>query len=176
MMTKGWDVQRWDTPVSDVQSLAMVSLVDRGQLSIVLEDVRSPKRRRFRFIFSKYPAYRNILEEYRLKLWKQLDEKTAKKLGWTFILSNSEWLRSLYDTEPLLETNFPRLTHYVIGSEDDVIEVLSPDPPTIAEVAPGTGLKAIGKSQVYYNPQDREQIEKVIGRIRGKTRRSISDK
>src|SRR5215475_5956481 len=57
--------ERWDTPVSDARSLAMVSLVDGGDaLRITVQDLRDLSRRRFEFTFRRVPAYRNILEEY----------------------------------------------------------------------------------------------------------------
>jgi hypothetical protein len=72
-MYEGWIVERWETSVSDAKSLVLVSLLDQhGQVSIVVQDLRDPNRRRFRFTSQHYPAYRNILEEFRLELWTQL--------------------------------------------------------------------------------------------------------
>ena len=57
--------ERWQTPVSDAQSLAMVSLLDQNGLQITLEDLQDPARRRFKFVSRRVAAYRNI-EEYRM--------------------------------------------------------------------------------------------------------------
>ena len=70
--------ERWQTPVSDAQSLAMVSLLDQNGLQITLEDLQDPARRRFKFVSRRVAAYRNILEEYRMlrtvvAIWRWVD-------------------------------------------------------------------------------------------------------
>ena len=57
---------RWHTPVSDAQSLAMVSLLDQNGLHITIEDLQDPARCRFKFVFRRVAAYRNILKDYRM--------------------------------------------------------------------------------------------------------------
>lgn len=163
-MYENWQIERWETPVSDAGSLAMVSLIDDGKLSITVQDLRDPEARRLCFVFSKYPAYRNILEEYRTQLWAMLSN--TRNLGWTKIVANSTWVAELREAEPLLDVNYPRLTHYMISTEDDVIEVLTPEPPELKWVEPGTGSDAVGKSLVLRHPDDRPQIEAIFEDVR----------
>lgn len=126
-MYKDWKVARWNTPVSDERLLGMVSLVDDGQLTIVVEDSLN---RQFRFIFTEYPAYRNIREEYRTELWQKL---YGKNLGSTLLIAESQWVASFRATEPLLEIHHPNLAHYMICTASDVVEVLSSDKPGAVE-------------------------------------------
>jgi hypothetical protein len=159
-MYEGWKIERWETPVSDVKSLAMVSLVDDGQLSIVLQETRDAIRRRFCLSFKNYPVYRNILEEYRLELWNEIKDQ-RKGIGWTIIIPESQWLASLLKSEPLLGECNPNLVHYVICTEDDVIEVLSNALPQITELDPAAEDEEVpGKSRVYFYPEDKDKIDK----------------
>jgi hypothetical protein len=95
---EGWQIERWETPVSDADSLAMVSLIDDGELAVTVQDLRDPERRRLCFAFSKFPAYRNVLEEYRTQLWAMLSN--TGNLGWTTIVANSTWVAALREAEP----------------------------------------------------------------------------
>jgi hypothetical protein len=172
-MYKNWKVENWETPVSRAHSLLMVSLLDDcKRLSIILQDVRDPTRRRFRFSFSNYPVYRNILEEYRLEIWVQMQEqRKEKELGWTLIVPGSQWLRSFKENEPLLELHNPNLVHYMICTENDVIEVLSNAAPEILEIEPaGENEELAGKSIVFYSPGDRDKIEPIFDEIKKLTR------
>ena len=74
-------IVRWDTPVSDLTSLALVSLVDDGELAIVVEGSQDSKRERFRFLFNNFFGYKNLLEEYRTALWQSV--QGMPHLGWT---------------------------------------------------------------------------------------------
>jgi len=126
-MYKDWKIKKWDTPVSDVNGLALISLKDiarENKLSILFET----NNKKLEATFDNYPAYRNILEEYRLELWKHLDE-TNQMCGDTFIVINSPWIKSLTEREQLINVHEKELKHYVITTTDDVIEVLSSKEP-----------------------------------------------
>ena len=162
MAMKHGSEERWETPVSDAVSLAMVSLVDQGGLHITVQDLRDPIRRRFRFSFQQVPAYRNILEEYRLS-----EPPPSNPVGWTRVDPKSDWLADLRSREPLLDVHSPGCRHYIIATEDDVIDVLALGDPQIVEVPPGRDDEATpGKSTVLYNPQDREQIDALLDEVR----------
>ncbi|GBE94249.1 hypothetical protein [Nostoc cycadae] len=163
-MYKNWQVKRWVTPIADLSSLVMVSLIDDGMLNITIEAPLLSNRPRWRFTFDKYPAYRNILEEYRLGLWKHLDE-SHQRCGNTFIVKNSPWIASFQSQEPFLELYNPHLIHYVISTEDDVIEILAPSVEVTYLGNTDLYEPKAGKSIVFYNPTDREQIEKAFQEI-----------
>lgn len=162
MTTDRSSQERWDTPVSDAKSLAMVSLVDQDGLHITVQDLRDPARRRFRFSFQQVPAYRNILEEYRIS-----DPPPIEGIGWTRVDPRSDWLADLRSREPLLDVHIPGCRHYIIVTEDDVVDVLAPSTPRIVELSPAdVDEPAPGKSNVLFHPEDREQIERVLDDVR----------
>ena len=101
----------------------MVSIHDVAETNIL--DIRlNDGKQEISIKFENYPAYRNILEEYRTALWRHLD-KTSQRCGWTFEVLESLWSAELNNNEPLLEFHNPGLRHFVISTDDDVIEVLS---------------------------------------------------
>ena len=158
---------RWDTPVSDAGSLAMVSLLDQDGLHITLRDLRDPTRRRYRFTFREVAAYRNILEEYRLS-----EPPVPEGTGWTRLFSQSPWLRELRQREPLLDVHTPNCQHYVIVTEDDVVDILSPIAPEIREVEPALPEdRSPGKSRILYHPEDRGQIDELFDGIKNDIRK-----
>lgn len=164
-MYEEWTLEKWATPISDVESLSMVMLVDDGMLSIIVQaNGVSPKW--FRCVFSRYPAYRNILEEFRAELWERLEQQ-KQHLGWTAIVSNSPWISS-FDREPLLKEYYPQLKHYLICTEDDVIEVLSPQDPELQEIAVQDSHAQVGKSNVYRFDKDVSMIKEVFSKLKSK--------
>lgn len=150
--------ERWHTPVSDAQSLAMVSLLDQNGLHMTLDDLQDPARRRFKFVFRRIAAYRNILEEYRMS-----ESSPPHGTGWTVTVSDSPWLAELWTEEPLLDVHSAGCLHYVIVTEDDVIDILCPKPPEIVEVAPAKADEnPPGKLRILYHSYDEEQIEQIV--------------
>jgi hypothetical protein len=143
----------------------MVSLVDDGKLTVILQDTRDPARRRFRFTFTICPVYRNILEEFRRELWKEIKGQTEAR-SWTLTIPESQWIAYFSEAEPLLEEYYPGLTHYMICTEDDVVEILSSQPPQITEIEPATeGDKVPGKSTVYIYPEDKDKVDKLVNEV-----------
>ena len=158
-MHEDWTFERWETPISDLKSIAMVSLIDDGCLKITVEDLRDPARPRWCFTFRHAPIYRNILEEYRLELWELVHQEGARK-GWTVIVPSSPWLAQLKEKEPLIEVDHPNLLHFQIGTEDDVIDVLSPELPLVESVKSASPDDAVpGKSHVLYADEDGTDVE-----------------
>lgn len=154
--------ERWQTPVSDARSLAMVSLLDRDGLRITVQDLRDPARRRFEFLFRRVVGYRNLLEEFRTS-----EPTLPPGTGWTVVIPDSPWLADLRAKEALLDVYAPECRHFMIVTEDDVIDVLSPEVPEIREVAPADPAEPLpGKSRVLLHPEDRGQIEQVFDEIR----------
>jgi hypothetical protein len=155
------ELTKWETPLSDAKSVQMVSLSDtRHGLVVILEDTRSPTRNRVRISFDKVEGYQNILEEYRIT-----EGWCAKGLGWTVTAKNSPWSNRLRQ-EPLVEINHPDAKHYIILTEDDVIDIFSDSNPIVEELGPtDSSIPQAGKSTVYFHPDDREQIDHLIEKI-----------
>ena len=156
-MGKKQQYTRWDTPGSDARSLVMVSLVDRGELCVTVVDMQTPDEL-LDFRFVSVAAYRNILEEYRLT--EGLDVPST---GWTVIVNNSEWLEQLEDVEDLFRDEQKGSVHYMIITEDDVIDILSSRLPEITKRPPAAHeINIRGKSVILHHPEDAEEIRKVL--------------
>jgi hypothetical protein len=164
-----WRIKRWDTPIADINAIGLVSLTDASRkLEIVVEAFRQPIRSRWRFTFTSYPCYRNIMEEYRLSLWKYLDDSN-QRCGFTFTVEQSPWIASFEPSEPLLAQNHKKLRHFVICTEDDILEVISNDEPQIESIAPApVNAPEPGKSQHLYYPTDKEKINQLVEKVRGR--------
>ncbi len=114
-------IKKWITPISEVKNLTMVELIDKkGKLIITLLG----EGKKFQLIFQNPPVYRNILEEYHTNLWEYLDN-TKQRRGNTFKIIDCEWVEYLKKHEPLLSFYNEKLEHYIIVTNDDVIEILS---------------------------------------------------
>jgi hypothetical protein len=159
-MYEDWTVQRWETPVSDWTRILLVYLVDDGALSILLEQTGRPGHRRFMIRFPRFIAYRNILEEYRLELWKRFHCGPELGLGSTWIVTNSSWAASVVAQYPIIDSK--EVTHYFIGTEDDVIEVLATATPELSEAPMGDDKQRIGKAEHYYMPEDHQRVKRII--------------
>jgi hypothetical protein len=129
-MERSWVIERWETPLSDVEYLIMTSLINdrEGTLRITFED---PKGHGWRLSFNRRRAgYRNVDEEYRTTLLRE----TAESIGYTFTVSSSPWLTELRRDEPLLDVHCKGWQCFLILTTDDVIEVIAADPPIIEEI------------------------------------------
>ena len=164
-MYRGWKVKRWDTPVSDINDLAMVSLLDRARrLDMIVQSLRDPSRRRWRMRFEDYSAYRNTDELYFVDLWRWLDE-SDQRCGSTFIFEASSW----NDTNSGLPHMDTQARHYVVATIDDVLEVVSGREPVWEEIAPAKpDSSPPGKADHLFLPDDREEVELFIKDIQAR--------
>ena len=159
-----WRIAPWETPWESVRGLTLVSLVDDGELRIVVENVRDNGRPRWEIFCPAhtYPAYRNVLEDVRLRLWEALDKVGAPRTP-AFEVLESPWLKSLRESEPLLDVTYTGARHWVITSEDDVVEVLASCEPQIRSIEPAAPESEIpGKSEVFYHPEDKERMREAF--------------
>lgn len=160
-MYEGWRISRWETPVVDENRLLMVSLTDVDrELILLLESSRGAGRQRWRVRFRQYPAYRNIDEAYRTDLWLWLDE-SGQRVGYTFTVEESPPLASWGAV--YLHAIEPKTRHFVIATEDDVVEVLSAEDPVWEAVDPAEAEASLpGKSTHLYIGQDDAAIERLV--------------
>lgn len=127
------NIVKWHTLVSNLKSLVLVSLLDDGHLTIVVEDALGTDRERFRFVFKNFFGYQCLSEEYRTALFWKLDG--LPPMGWTYQVLDSQWQKELLATEPMFEIHGGnRAMHCVLCTEDKVIEVLAKQPPEITSV------------------------------------------
>ena len=159
-MYDGWRISRWETPAVDATRLLMVSLVDAEQeLVLLLESFRESGRPRWRVRFRRYYAYRNIDESFRNELWRWLDE-SGQRVGFTFTVEESPRLAS-WSTEHLHDL-VPQIRHFVIATEEDVVEVLADEDPTWELADPAAvGAALPGKATHLYLGEDDEAIEQL---------------
>lgn len=169
-MYEGWRIARWETPVVDVDRLLMVSLADVDrELVVLLESSRTPGRPRWRVRFRQYPAYRNIDEAYRTDLWRWLDE-SGQRLGVTFTVEESPCFAS-WGTVYLHDV-VPKTRHFVIATEDDVVEVLSAEEPIWEVANPAeSGAPLPGKAKHLYLGEDDAEIERLSADLKTRSKR-----
>lgn len=168
-MYENLKIELWETPFSKVDGLTMVSLFDdNDSLAITLEAVREPERPRWKVSFKTYPAYRNLLEEIRLELWSYLDGSNQRK-GHSTIILDSQWIKELNVNEPLLDVHFSELNHYLISTEDDVIEVLAKSVSIVELGSTDPSEPLPGKSTVLHFPNDFKSVKKLFKTLRGKS-------
>jgi hypothetical protein len=145
----------------------MVSLADADrELVILLEDAQSPDRPRWRVRFRQYPAYRNVDEAYRTNLWQWLDE-SDQRVGFTFTVTEAPQFAS-WGTVYLHDV-VPGAQHFVIATNDDVVEVISAQPPIWETVDPAKlGSPASGKSRHLYVGEDDAEIGQLVADLKGR--------
>lgn len=123
---------RWETPVSDLAYLALLELRQVGlSLTLDLEGKRGDVAEQWRVVFRRQAGYANLREEYRARQWSVMP-KTAK--GWTIIHEESPWLAELRAEERFDLYGNAAARHYMVCTEDDVIDVLSVEPPVISRL------------------------------------------
>ena len=165
-MYSTWQISRWETPVVDMSRLLMVSLTDaRQELIIVLEDARSLARARWQVTFRGYPAYRNIDESYRLALWRWLDE-SGQRCGFTFTVEETPRLASWHTGH--LHVVSANIRHFVVATEDDVIEILSTEEPSWHPADAGRPEEPRpGKAHHLYRGEDDAEIGRLLDELKG---------
>lgn len=124
MNYNNWKPKKWKTDLSELEYLFFESLCDSEKGLIIT--FSNSQGVNFEIVFENYPAYRNVLEEYKLNLWAIRDEKWTD-IGNTWIIKNSDWLEQFKKEEPLLSHHEGQLHHYIIITQSAVIEVLSND-------------------------------------------------
>ncbi|NLS79498.1 MAG: hypothetical protein GXY76_19795 [Chloroflexi bacterium] len=163
-MYRGWVVRRWETAVSDIPDLAMVSLSDQNRhLEIVVQSLRDPSLRRWRVSFERYSAYRNTDETFLPALWEYLDE-SGQRCGNTFTFEGSNWDGTGPAHLPSYAVN---ARHFVLATLDDVIEVVSSNEPTCGAIEPAEpNSPPPGKAVHYFLPDDRQAVKGLVRELR----------
>lgn len=168
-MYQGWKLSKWNTPISEIGTLLLISLTRVGRdVTLEFEAFRDPLRPRWQVKFIQCSAFRCIDEMFRCKLWKMMDE-TDQRCGITFLAVEPEPFESwgtgyIQDWEKGVQC-------YVLCTEDDVIEVLTASEPEWREIPSGAGKEPLPQSSSHlYLPEDREKVDGVIQRIQDANR------
>ena len=117
---------KWHPLESISKNLYVKSLYDDSEgFRILLEGDGNLK---ILLSFENYYGYRNFNESERLKTWNQYSSLAS---NWSlYTAKNTAFTKWLSDESlGIVEEN--DITHYLITTEDDVIEILSSDPPTV---------------------------------------------
>jgi hypothetical protein len=121
-----WKIIKWPTAMSAFSSPRLESLSDGMQLQIIVNNpAYGDHQPRMEFIFSGIYAYRNINRSYRNSLFKAIP---TAGMGNTWMVQNSDFLDLLKEDAQGALT-FKDARHFVILTENDVIEVVSAAPP-----------------------------------------------
>lgn len=168
-MYEGWRISRWESSVVDQNRLRMVSLTDDNlELVLLLESPQMPDRQRWQVRFRQYAGYRNIDEAYRLGLWQWLDD-SDQRCGFTFTVQESPQFASW--AADYLHAVAPEVRHYVIATEDDVVEVLAAVEPIWEAADPAQPDSPLpGKAKHLYIGEDDAEIERLVVDLRDRNR------
>lgn len=127
-----WGLKRWDTPLSGYRSLVFITLADdTEQLQLTVEGEDGGH---YRVQAGVYPYVRSVPEAYRCKLWARFSPEYLETLGPTRLVDPSPLLAQFRRDEPLAELHNGPLKHYMICTTEQVIDILSPEPPEIVLV------------------------------------------
>jgi hypothetical protein len=131
MSYKSWKFRRWDTPLDDSRDVALKELrTCERDVSLVLDAGGAL----FEFVFREVVAYRNIVERYRLELWEVLGAQLPER-GWALEIEAPNWASELKESEPLVQPFHPALRHFMICTDEDVLEILTERTPEIRRVS-----------------------------------------
>jgi len=119
-----WKIIKWPTPISAFGKPRLEYLKDGIQLEIVIQNF-SGGSPRVEFVFSGIYTYRNINRGFRTSLWEVVP---ASNLGATWMVQNSDFL-DLLKADAQGAATFRDARHFVIVTENDVIEIVACAPP-----------------------------------------------
>jgi hypothetical protein len=156
---------RWETPFTDNRGVTLVSLVQDLTLKITLQNVRDPLRKRYQIEFPHWAIYRSTPEDLRTgepDCDGPFDSPTR-------IAVQSPWLEELRQRESLLDVLYAGCRHFIVVTEDEILEVLSSSEPVLSDVgsAPLDAPRP-GRSQVAYmdEPDGQARFEGLLAEIR----------
>jgi hypothetical protein len=126
---QSWEIKRWDTPLSDLECSNLVlqelTLGEYG-LTLILESEVGI----FSIHFNGHPPFRVIDEGFRGDLWIKLRQQDKSRLGNTLTVENSDF-KDFLRLDGHFDSMASDYIHYLIVTDNDVVEVLSRIQPTI---------------------------------------------
>lgn len=129
-----WKIMKWPTPMSAFVNPRLESLKDGIQLEIVIQNfTHGDQRPKVEFVFSGIYSYRNINKGFRTSLWEVVP---LSNLGATWMVQNSDFL-DLLKADVQGAATFRDARHFVIATENDVIEIVACAPPRMRLLTEG---------------------------------------
>jgi hypothetical protein len=126
--------KRWETPLSDSDTLNTVAIIDDGELLLSFEDKAMQDMYRLRMIFQNYASYGYTLEPFLSdeKAWDKI-LYARKKYGSTMIADETEWIQQLAENSHLKKDHIPdELKHYlIIIPMEGMLEIAAQNPPKL---------------------------------------------
>lgn len=156
---KNWKISKWETPISNFGSSRMELLMDTDFLTIIIQEGAGDIRSRVKFIFRGDYAYRNINESFRNGLWAIL----PPRLGQTLKVEKSDLIEILRSDE-LGSDTFLSAKHYIILTEDDVIEVIAAVDPEIHELDQADPDAALPGKSIIRIKKEGGNADEIIGK------------
>jgi hypothetical protein len=127
-----WECARWETPLSNVQSIIIESMRTGGGLEVTADlSTAMASVPKIKIDFGKCMAFRAVEEGYMNALWGRF-AKTDNP-GRTFIVEESSWILELAEQDSLFAALCTDARHYVIASDAEVLEVITKFPPRISQ-------------------------------------------
>jgi len=119
--TNEFEISRWQTLLSDLDGLFLVSCVNNG--SVLTLTVEDRGNERFEVVFENPVPYRMVDEGHLQNYWGASDRGRS----WTFKVENPTWIRDLY----LMDVYLPGAECFVVATYDTCLEVLCKEQPVI---------------------------------------------
>lgn len=129
----GMKIINWDTILSKASRVWLKKMTYDGILIVSLGSVINDIECEIEFNFGERLIFRNIQEEFFTPLWNIIASSEGK-VGATFILQDSRWLKELNKDEIFAGT-MKDCCHYVISTEDDIIEIITANEPIVKFVS-----------------------------------------
>jgi len=131
-MKNAYRFKQWNTKITGKDLMLIhlenVFINDKDIFSLVFLDYKTKKK--YKVLFEEgVVAYRSMDEGCHAYMWEEMHQNKLdnNKIKNTFILLDSQWKREC-------PWCFENSTHYVMTTDDDIIEVLSSYPPKIEEI------------------------------------------
>jgi len=120
----------WNTPVSDENFLLVDMQYEDCCLKLSLDpSIDGFNKKKTKITFSKVASFKITSERYMNYMWNEISESGA--CGRTLFVENSEWIQNLSSSDGLFALFEKNPTHYLILTDNEVIDVLSSNYPEI---------------------------------------------
>ncbi len=136
MIDNQFQIERWETLISALNPLEFLSFYDNGMDGLILSvgstqgSADGSHLLRFQITFTQAVAYRKepIISTF------MSEEERQSIFGNTIVIPSSQWLSDIQMENPFLEMEYAGLTHRLIRTVSQTIEVISAKAPQFQRV------------------------------------------